>query len=70
MVKGNSGKAARNRLIRRLMTVIVCCLIVITIYEFTGNGRSHRRHNNMKQLNVISNVIRENKKQRKVMKDM
>lgn len=66
MVKGNSGKAARNRLIRRLMTVIVCCLLVITIYEFTGNGRSHRRQNNMKELKVI----KEHMKQRKVMKEI
>jgi hypothetical protein len=36
MVKENSGKAARNRQLRSLFTVIACCVTIIALYELSG----------------------------------
>ena len=47
MVKGNSGKANRNRNLQKLFIVILSCISIIVIYELSGlkqPKKTHRRY--------------------------
>jgi len=46
MVKGNSGKAARSRLLKRLLVVVVLCASIIAICESFGYGRLWKSRRN------------------------